>query len=702
LATSCCRCSILRRTTNALTITNPTPNWETDYRCVATNDCGSDESGEATLTIDNYFGASIVSDNPDDVCGLLYTGLEGLIREQRILALFGQCLPEQVQPLLVSLICHNQRDYVGPGAYGTKTFTWTITNGLCVSSADVDITFNEPPVMDCPDDMTVCNNVAPFALTATPPGGTYTGSPGIVGTTFDPSQAPPGLNTITYTVTDINTGCTNSCSFNITVLSSPPNTIHQPGDGPYTFCALNGTLAAKNPPGGVTGLWTYTAMSGTLSFGNASAYNSSVTASQYGTYTLFWTTTGANGCTTTKSTTATFSAPPTVTCPGNAEYCETEPGFTLTGGSPLGGVYTQNNIPQTTFNPFTEGVGVHTIVYKVTDGNGCTGTCSFTITVFDQAEVEAGLPQVICAGVDVTVSGTIGGGATMSTWTSSGDGMFANPTALSTTYTPGTGDLTFGSATLILTTNDPAGPCNLVADNFLVTINPAPNADAGNDDVVCALVYQLNANPSPGASGIWTTSDDVIFADETDPNTMVTANDYGTYTFTWTETIGDCTDADDVTITFNLAPEVTCPGPINICINTPPIDLTDGMPSGGTYTGPGVSMNTFDPAVAGAGTHTITYAYTAGNGCSGSCEFNINVFTVPTANAGPDAATCGWSMHCKGMIHPLVLVHGHKFLVLVPLGLLLLPLIQMQPLPYLNWSVHFPLGCHEWAVFCKQ
>ncbi|MRS04768.1 hypothetical protein EG832_16360, partial [bacterium] len=39
-----------------------------------------------------------------------------------------------------------------------------------------------------------------------------------------------------------------------------------------------------------------------------------------------------------------------------------------------------------------------------------------------------------------------------------------------------------------------------------------------------------------------------------------------------------------------------------------PFVLT-GYPSGGTFSGPGVAGNLFDPGVAGAGTHTIIYTH---------------------------------------------------------------------------------------------
>jgi hypothetical protein len=50
-----------------------------------------------------------------------------------------------------------------------------------------------------------------------------------------------------------------------------------------------------------------------------------------------------------------------------------------------------------------------------------------------------------------------------------------------------------------------------------------------------------------------------------------------------------------------------------------------GTPPGGTFSGPGVYANTFDPAVAGLGDHDITYTYTDGNNCSNSETQSVRV-----------------------------------------------------------------------------
>jgi uncharacterized protein (TIGR02145 family) len=61
-------------------------------------------------------------------------------------------------------------------------------------------------------------------------------------------------------------------------------------------------------------------------------------------------------------------------------------------------------------------------------------------------------------------------------------------------------------------------------------------------------------------------------------------------------------------------------------INAKPIKLKGGIPLGGTYSGPGVNSITgvYTPALAGIGTHTITYAYTNVNMCTAAKSISIH------------------------------------------------------------------------------
>ncbi len=69
--------------------------------------------------------------------------------------------------------------------------------------------------------------------------------------------------------------------------------------------------------------------------------------------------------------------------------------------------------------------------------------------------------------------------------------------------------------------------------------------------------------------------------------------------------------------------------------------LNNGLPEGGTYSGTGVSGNIFDPAVAGEGTHSITYTFVADNGCvaSATADIQINASTI-VASAVTEIESC--------------------------------------------------------------
>lgn len=63
-----------------------------------------------------------------------------------------------------------------------------------------------------------------------------------------------------------------------------------------------------------------------------------------------------------------------------------------------------------------------------------------------------------------------------------------------------------------------------------------------------------------------------------------------------------------------------------VCNTVPAFALPAASPVGGVYSGAGVSGNNFNPATAGAGTHTISYTFTkASTGCSYTESFDIVV-----------------------------------------------------------------------------
>ncbi len=98
-----------------------------------------------------------------------------------------------------------------------------------------------------------------------------------------------------------------------------------------------------------------------------------------------------------------------------------------------------------------------------------------------------------------------------------------------------------------------------------------------------------------------------------------------------------------ITITVNPLPVVSFSGlSTDYCVNAASVTLT-GNPSGGVFSGPGITGNLFDPAMAGTGTHSIQYLYTDGNGC-----FNTATQQVTVNSCAPAFTTLNLTVFLEG------------------------------------------------------
>ncbi len=106
----------------------------------------------------------------------------------------------------------------------------------------------------------------------------------------------------------------------------------------------------------------------------------------------------------------------------------------------------------------------------------------------------------------------------------------------------------------------------------------------------------------------------------------------GVYTASGTNAGGTTAMTGSAIVIENALPVVTCPADMDVCINAGGQTLAGGSPTGGVYSGNGVTDGIFYPAVANLGTHTITYTYTdSETGCTGFCTFTITVLPTPAA-----------------------------------------------------------------------
>ena len=64
------------------------------------------------------------------------------------------------------------------------------------------------------------------------------------------------------------------------------------------------------------------------------------------------------------------------------------------------------------------------------------------------------------------------------------------------------------------------------------------------------------------------------------------------------------------------------------------------MPAGGTYSGNGISTNSYDPSISGVGTFNIVYSYTDLNTCTNTDTQSVVVNGITSFSLGNDTSSC--------------------------------------------------------------
>jgi glucose/arabinose dehydrogenase len=111
---------------------------------------------------------------------------------------------------------------------------------------------------------------------------------------------------------------------------------------------------------------------------------------------------------------------------------------------------------------------------------------------------------------------------------------------------------------------------------------------------------------------------------------ITTAGDYYVVS---TDTSSCSATSTTIHVTNAVPPTANITGADTIyCVYNSAVPFT-GTPSGGTFTGPGMTANTFDPSAAGLGYHTVTYSYTdSTTGCSDTMSILIHVDACLSVN----------------------------------------------------------------------
>jgi len=387
---------------------------------------------------------------------------------------------------------------------------YTVTNdinipGCAPASASVIVEIFASPSVTILPVTPLCSNSNSVNLTATPVGGTFSGT-GVSSNVFNPTVSGAGNWTVTYTYTNAN-NCTGTNTTSITV-NAVPSPIF--ASLPTQVCASGNAVTLNATPTG--GTFSGTGVSGS-SFNPAQA-TTGVNVISYSVT--------QNGCTGTNTASITVVANPTVSIVPVNQLCSNDGPVTLSA-TPTGGNFTGNGVSGDQFTPSQAGNTI--ITYVFTDGNGCSGGSSITVTVAEAPVVTLGALNAICLqNGSVTLTGGLPNG-----------GDYSGPGISNNTFDPtvtGVGsfnvDYTYTNAsgctdvaTSSITVNDCAGIEEENSYNLIISPNPAEQSFVISMDDLNAMNVSYALYSEDGKQVVNPTA---ISSAETTVNTISYAN----------------------------------------------------------------------------------------------------------------------------------------------------------------------------------
>ncbi|MEZ5017655.1 MAG: PKD domain-containing protein [Flavipsychrobacter sp.] len=517
-----------------------------------------------------------------------------------------------------------------PTASPTTTTVYTVVgtagNG-CTDTATVTVTVNPLPIVSAGSDKAICSGSSTILQATGATSYTWTPSTGLSCTNCpNPTASPTTTTTYTVTGTDGN-GCVNTDQVVVTV-NALPNVI---ASANTSICLNDSTQLTAT--GANTYVWTPSTGLSCTTCANPYAKPTITT-----TYTV--TGTDINGCVNSDAVTVTVNPLPNIDAGTDKTICN---GSSVTLLATGGNTYTWT--PSTGLsctactNPIASPTTTTTYIVTGTDTNGCANKDSVKVTVNPLPNVNAGNDVSICVGSSTNLSAT---GAITYTWSPS-TGLSctscASPTANPTSTT-----------TYVVTGVDANGCVN--TDTVVVTVNPLPTVNAGNDVAICFGSSTI-LSATGATSYVWTPSTGLSCT--TCANTSANPTSTTTYVVTGTDANG-CVNTDTVVITVKPLPNIQAGNDVAICIG----DTTQLQGSGAvTYSwtpSTGLSCTTCpDPKAYPTVTTTYILTGTSTNNCT-----NVDSVIV-TVNPLPTITINGGKNICKGNSTQLTAVGAQTY-----------------------------------------
>ncbi|TKC01358.1 PKD domain-containing protein [Pedobacter cryotolerans] len=306
-------------------------------------------------------------------------------------------------------------------------------------------------------------------------------------------------------------------------------------------------------------------------------------------------------------------------------------------------------------------IGNYNITLTVETNNGCVSSLTKSITINDLPKVEFTVPDVCLADAEAIFvnKSTDFDGLTETGLTYLWN--FGDPSSSSNTSTERNGKHKYNASgdyfvTLTVTNANGCSVTSLATPFIVNGSNPKANFEVLNPTNLCSNTDFMLKNTSTVDFGNVTKIqwflDGVKYGnDDLDPtfNKEYTFN-IPQFTSPLTKVIkvkmvaysgGTCENVMEKDIILLASPIVEFYSVNPLCENSGTIQFTaketGGLQGAGVYTGKGISISgLFNPLIAGVGIHTITYTFTAQNGCKDQKSQSVEVFPTPTVDAGSD------------------------------------------------------------------
>ena len=529
-----------------------------------------------------------------------------------------------------------------------NTYSYTLSNGYQV---DIDVFWTVSTIIGSPSvsgATTICSGAA-LSLTASDPGSTgynwYTVAAG--GT---PIQTGSNLNVsgLTANTTYYVAGSVGACegprtqvdvtinSNSVSATSLSPSLATMCSPGTVDFAVVGGSLGT-----GATWELYSGSCGGTLEGSSIAGIFTGIPFSATQTYHVLATgTCNTTVCVDTIVTLETLSTAPTdiiasdtIICAGDLVTLNAVGGSLGTGASwqwysgACGGTPVSNG-SSIVVNP-----SVTTDYFLRAEGNCDTTTC-VNVSIFvtpNALDIDSAFASVysVCPSDPVQLNAYYTGSLSSNysvTWFTAacgaipigvGDSIVINPidTTIYYVQTIGTCGVSFCDTVKVNVQPGSIDPTGILAsiNNFCIGNSTTLSVDGGS------LVS--------GASWTWYEGNCGGAAIGTGTSIIVTPNASTMYYVRATG--GSCGNTSCASLLVNIYTNSVYLVPFDtLCMdaNSSGLTLTGGIPTGGVYSGVGVSNGIFDPNAAGVGTHSITYTYTNSFGCIDSVAENLVVF----------------------------------------------------------------------------